>query len=278
MLKEKVLEVSPEEQAARAAEARAATAEGQYVIILADIKRVREEQAIIEEKIKQGKDKIDSLNDEIVSLGKNVIECQKSLNEENQKFNEVVAENKVKVKKLDDEITSREKTKRALNQEITDIKDLIRMDKVNSQKELDDLEDKKRILKSDIKALDIQKENTERAVFDSRSSIKTLERNIETKSDEYSNLNRSLSMLRNEVEAQQDTIEVNHKAISELKKTIADKEVDLSVWVTKIDAKEQEYRNLELKAFAILTREEKLASKEAFIKSKFEQAGIEYEN
>jgi len=277
MLNKKVIEISNEEEEARLAESRRVTAEGQYVIILDDIKRIKGEISRGEDAVSGGKKTLEEINLNIVDLKKKTVESESDFRIENKKLSDFKEVSKESILKLQGEIHEKSEEKAKLTETISNTNLQYEKLKLNNLIELKEIENKFDSVKNDI-----TKEETRYSVLLNstevlESKIASINTDLEKLGEEKSMLNRAIDSIKNDVVNQKETIKINDESIKDQLKSIEDKKIEVNVWSKKIEKKQEEFSSLETKAFNILKREELLISKEAYVKSKFEKAGIPFD-
>lgn len=266
-----------EEIAAQQAEARKATAEGEFVIICEDKKRVLSEKISIEKDIEENKGLLDGLKNDITNGQKTIVAITTSISEAKDSLNNLIGE------------------KETISSEIENLKVQFDSKKNKSETTIAQMttsyEEIKKQKESEIKFL----ESSKKPIFDGLKEmvdkISLLRENILTLTTEVESLSKDIDNKNNTIKALEFTINRNQNIIddqdlkigsfttslSDINKEIADKGIELETLKSNIVKKTEEYKTIESKAFVILQKSDLLTQKEAFIKGQYERAGIKWE-
>lgn len=273
----KGLVMTKEEEDALFAENRKAKAEGEFVILLEDKKRVAGMIDGINNDIQAGKDIIEKNNQKINETNEEILKVQGSLREEKQYFEEYIKQTDIKKSEINEEIKKIEEEKEELRSEILSLSKKHDLDKFEKSQEIKELETRQEYLKSDIKKLEDNKEQYNKDIVIKKENLDVILGKIQKANEEKLESDRIILSLNNQIEDLKGVITNTKTIINQQDITKQTKEAEIVALDTKIEQKEKEYKEVEPKAFMLLAREEALEQKEAFIKSQYDRAGIKWE-
>lgn len=278
MFKASVKEISKEEEDAALAEARRLTAEGQFVALLEEIKRVKNLMSSFEDKINSQKEVIEENNKVIHLVNVKLLEVKNALKVENDNFRGVLKVNESVLSELNDDIFLKRKEREILISKIDGLNLHYENNKILKVKDVKELESKRESIFNEIKKLEEKRDLSLLEINKLQATLDNKKSEILKLDGVVSSLELSVSSLKIEIISKDDVIKNNVKIIEEKKKSIKELDEEIIDLKVKIEKKEEEYRTLETNAFAILHRQDALNQKEAFIKSQYERAGIKWEN
>jgi len=266
-----------EEVAAQQAEARKSTAEGEFVIICEDKKRLLNESELLKNEINTLKSVIEKSKNEISLIKEKIINIQDT-SLELQKETNTLIENKEsflnEFKQFENDVFIK---KESLNSDILSLDNSYITKKSKLEKETNVLENKNISLKEDSNKI---LSNIEILKIQEVKQIKSNQEFIIINS----NLIKSKDSLDVEIKTLKDIIESNKEILSTNKLDISNiaiekisKENEIIELDKVIEIKKIEYKSIESKAFSLTTREDTLNQKEEYIKTQYERAGIKYE-
>lgn len=273
----KGLVMTKEEEDALFAENRKAKAEGEFVILLEDKKRVAGMIDGINNDIQAGKDIIEKNNQKINETNEEILKVQGSLREEKQYFEEYIKQTDIKKSEINEEIKKIEEEKEELRSEILSLSKKYDLDKFEKSQEIKELETKQEYLTADLKKLDDKKVQYDKDILSGKENLDVILVKIQKANEEKLESDRIILSLNNQIEDLKGVITNTKTIISQHDITKQTKEAEIIALDTKIEQKEKEYKEVEPKAFMLLAREEALEQKEAFIKSQYDRAGIKWE-
>jgi len=273
----KGLVMTKEEEDALFAENRKAKAEGEFVILLEDKKRVADMIEGIKNDIQAGKDIIEKNNEKINETNEEILKVQGSLREEKQYFEEYIKQTDIKKSEIDEDIKKKEQEKEELRSEILSLSNKHDLDKFTKSQEIKELETKQEYLKSDIKKLEDNKEQYNKDIVIKKENLDSIIGKIQKANEEKLESDRIILSLNNQIEDLKGVITNTKTIINQQDIIKQNKELEITALDSKIEQKEKEYKEVEPKAFMLLAREEILDQKEAFIKSQYDRAGIKWE-
>lgn len=273
----KGLVMTKEEEDALFAENRKAKAEGEFVILLEDKKRVADMIEAIKNDIQAGKDIIEKNNEKINETNEEILKVQGSLREEKQYFEEYIKQTDIKKSEIDEDIKKKEQEKEELRSEILSLSNKHDLDKFTKSQEIKELETKQEYLITDLKKLEDKKVQYDKDIISAKENLDSILGKIQKANEEKLESDRIIFSLNNQIEDLKGVI-TNIKTIINQQDIIKqNKELEITALDSKIEQKEKEYKEVEPKAFMLLAREETLDQKEAFIKSQYDRAGIKWE-
>jgi chromosome segregation ATPase len=266
-----------EEIAAQQAEARKATAEGEFVIICEDKKRVLNETELLKKELENTESKIESNKVDIQTTEDILFILKQQVSDLNSEINEIIKEKTVYFDELEQFKKEADSKKVQIANEINSLLITYKNQQDENSKEIEKLNSEKELIlnnlnttKEVISILDTEKTSKE-------SIIANLNTEIDSLNSKFKILGSSIEIKDKELQDKDIFIESKNTIIEKLEKEIKEKEVELSSFDIKISKKEEEYKAIETKAFVILNKQQALDSKEAFIKSQYERAGIKWE-
>lgn len=270
-------EPTEEEVRAAQAESRRSTAEGEFVIICEDTKRMRGVLSEVNENIIKGNKIIENNNNEIKETNDKILEVKKSLEIVENEFKDFVIEKDSKKLEIDEDIKKKYAQIDTLNSDILELSKKHDSNKFEKAKEITDIEGKKSTLIGEIKKLEITKQESEADARKFEKSIETLKGILEDLEVKKSFNEKTIVSQGDTIVEQDGIISKNNIHIKNQEEIIGNNDVTISILEKNILIKEEEYKTVEKKAFAITDREDKLNQKEEFIKSQYERAGIKWE-
>lgn len=266
-----------EEIAAQQAEARKDTAEGEFVIICEDKKRVLSEKISIEKDIEENKGLLDGLKNDITNGQKTIVAITTSISEAKDSLNNLIGEKETissEIENLKVQFDSeKNKSETKLAEMISSFEDI----KKQKEQEIQDFENNKKIVSDEVKINKSYLDNQLKEYDNKEFEVKKLEDNITLLSDQKISLEFEIKKINDTIFFKTSLIEDKEQKIKDLEIVLSNKENDLKDLSLKINKKEEEYKIVESKAFAILQKSDLLAQKEAFIKGQYERAGIKWE-
>lgn len=269
--------VSDDEKKVLELESRRILAEGALAAASEGKKKIESDVENMEAFVKTAKESLRSVNIQIIAANGKLLEVENSVREENKTFEEIRRGNQAKLKEDQNELDTLAAKKANLEAEICGLSKKYANDKLTKEGEVADLETKKANLVTEIGRLDVEKAQVIEKSTKAQTELDLLEVELSKKEEQKETLLSSLSSLENEAENQKGIIANNTILIAQQNEELQSGENEIIDLKKKIENKVEEYKALEAKAFALLTKEENLASKEAFIRAKFEKAGIAYE-
>lgn len=266
--------LTDEEVAARNAELRKSNAEGEFVTICNDKKRVLAEITELENKKSDLNVSLEEINNQIQSSKNKLEETKLSLYSENQLLDKVISDRKNSEKELEDFIKSSNEKKDKISLEISTLEKSIEFKNSLAQKHLQEIEESKKLILNEIKikqdylvSLDNQKLQKEKEIENADNLYK-----------ESLNKKATIDL---DSEKLNETISINKKILSEtissiekLNTEISDKKIEIQNLNISIAAKNEEYKQSESKLISIRQRNDVLDQREAFLKIQYERAGI----
>ena len=262
---------------AEQAEARKSTAEGEFVIILEDKKRILKDIEKINDDIKVGKETIDKKNIEIDSLNNKIIEVQSLLRDNQQELNEFNESKVIEKDKIIEEIKGKNIEKDKLSSEILDIFNKNELEKFNNSKDIKELELKKDSLKQEIEKLDNKNKENIKYLDIYNKDIDVLLSNIEIKKQKELELNNKLTSLNNSIEDQEKIKKNNLLSISQQETKIDENKNSITELEKEIESNKTLNESEKSIHISLLSKQRTLEQKTAFIKSQYESAGIKWE-
>lgn len=220
--------------------------------------------------ISKNKETVELIEKKIVALEVDHREKVASLQET---FNERISS----VDVLGKEIVSLEDKINSLNSDIHILLEKGESYKINIFEDINKLMSEKFILENEIITF---KKNIEVINEESKLNLELLNNKIQYLDNltvEEETLKINIESLELNISDQKSEIQKDVVILSDSNKIINDKKKEIESLNIGIAKKTDEYNALEKKAFAILEREGLLKQKEAFIKSQYERAGIQYE-
>lgn len=269
--------VSEEEKKVLELEGRHKIAEAGLSAASEGKKKIEKDIEKINEDIESGKLVITKAKKELNTLNDEIVKTQNVVRVEKQVFEELKKQNNAKLISEQKDIDALTEKKIRLELEISSLSKKHENDKLAKAGEITTLESKKAGLVEEIRKTDVEKAGIIEKTNLANETLADLELQIKKKTEEKLTADNSVVSLVNEAENQKGIIQNNTSKVNQLLEEIQEKEGEVADMDSKIEKKKEEYAALEAKAFALLTKEETLASKESFIRSKYEKAGIAYE-
>lgn len=271
------LSQTEQEISAQQAEARRSTAEGEFVVILEDKKRITSEINIIEENIKIGKKNIDYNLEKINTLNQSILDIQSSLRKEKQGLDEFIKESNNKKDTIQGEIDKKNKEKEEIVFEIVSLSKQHETDKFGKSQEIKTLEATYKSLNTEIGKFNEEKSKIIKDIYGYEKIFSDLAKQEEELLHKKKTIESTITSLLNEIENQKGVIVNNKVILNQQDDKKKEKETEISKLDEKIIIKEKEYKEIESKAFSILNKQQLLDNKTAFIKGQYERAGIKWE-
>ena len=215
-------------------------------------------------------------NSEIEKIKKAIVDLQVLQAEEIKKFDELKKNNSSVIEALSVNINAKKEERAKLESSISEIAKKGEVDRLAKLQEVKVLEDSKTPIIAKVSELELQKALLLKQIELEEENLKKVNSEVDNRIVVKGNLEANIRSAQNELAGHQVVIEKNKITIESSSNQIKSKEDALVELDKKIEAKEAEYKSLEGKAFGILHREEALNQKEAFIKSQYARAGIEY--
>lgn len=269
--------LSEEEIAARQAEARKLDAEGQCVILSENKKKLTADAEKLEEEIVAKKQLIEDIDQEILKHKSDALESLNSREKEREALSNIITAKENASQDLEDFKIQSEKEK---NESKIRVNNLILS-----------LEDSKAQIEKDIRGLLKDKEDVIEKIESEKVTLKNIQTQIEIQtakeinltesitslvSEKY-NLESNIGALKNEVSDLKISIEKAKLEADTVNSTIENKKAESETLSVTIAKKTEEYKLIESQAFVILKGKEDLAKREAFIRSQFERAGVQWQ-
>lgn len=266
--------LTPEEFAAQQAETRRATAEGQYVIILEDSKRMQAKitdgEAIIDAQEDTKKKNLEAIEKSTAIL----TDLQTKIGEESALLAKATTNRKSAEASHTDFLETSGKENAQIVENIAELNKSHELSKSQKADELKALEDAKLPIIEETKTVSANLEALKKQEIDATDAADRAEQRHKNALGDIEQANDAIEHLKNVSIAWDDankTKKIKSDALdTEISaKTDASKKLD-----TDILEKAAELKGLESRAFAVVTREDLLAQKEAFIKQQYIRAGI----
>lgn len=279
MLRKQTIEqsVSEQEESAQLAEGRKATAEQEFVILANGKKKLLEECEDIKNQILIEKDNLLSSKEEVSKIKSNILEVQNLYTKEKDKLDKIIIDNNEFVKNFNDNKLKVELDIKVLKDLLEKLQKTFDKNKFDNEQAIKDLVNSKEKLQNEIKNI----QDKAKEVLDEQSKelskLEELKSNNEVIEKEKITLQNELDKLSNNILDAETTIETKKLELSIVNTSITNKKDEIIELDNKISKKQEELSNLEKQAFAILQKQDVLNSREAFIKSQYERAGIKWE-
>ena len=230
----------------------------------------------LSKEIEANKDVLSKIKIDIISNNNLLVESKNAANREKTNHEELIQETINYSKGLEDFKLSIFKQKENILAEYKGF------EKENQNKKyslISDIKDKKDTL--DILLMNIK--NSEAIFVNIQNEIKTESEKSNKLKDENDKLNGTLESFKldiisckNEIHRLKNEILISESKLNGVNSDILIKQEELKNLEDKISTKSTEYDVLKQKAFGILKREEILISQEGFIRDKFKQAGVPF--
>jgi len=268
---------APEDTNVISVENRRSKAEGEFVILLDDKKRVFNDIQKINDDIKIGKETIQKNNSEINETNQEIINTQSLLSVEKQNLEVFLKQKEQTKKEIEYKIKKNNEEKNKINSDILFISKKYEILHLKKSQEIKCLENDKYNYEDELKKINKTIIDKDKEVSHLQKKIDGIEYGIEElikKNNVLESLNLSLA---GDIENKNRVIENNKVIIDQQNETKKVNELEVSNLDNKISDKKDEYVKIEAKAFAILHKQDVVDQKEIFIKSQYERAGIKWE-
>lgn len=262
---------------ARHAEARKATAEGEFIILSEGKKKLKSDSEGLKVIIETDREVIEMNKQEIVKLKSTILDLGTSYTKEKENLNQLIIDKETAEQEFIDVKNSCEKQVQDTKAEITHKLQVLSDTKKEKDKEIEEVENKKKLI--------LEKIETENI------NLRALTQQLEKESSNISSLlvtkenlqNETISLTKNNEKLKNDSIDLEtEKAKKNLELENVNENIKTKIAIEKqldsdIEKKTEEYKSIEGKAFSILQASDNLNKKEAFIRSQYERAGIEWQ-
>lgn len=266
------------EQEIVALEGRRTRAEGEYLVICADKKRLVAEMEQVTADIEAAKKVVQKNNEKIVEINDKILAVKGELRIEEQALATFITETNESKKTLEDTIASLTKRKNGISNDIADLEKKHSIAVKKCADELESLETKKVTGEAFVKTLEDKKASLTKSITDLNKDVEAITAEIEVLKAKVPPLENNITALGNTIETQRGTISNNKVIIQQHEDTKKEKLAEIAKIDKDIVKKTDEYKAIESQAFNLLKKEELLNNREAFIKAQYERAGVKWEN
>ena len=140
------------------------------------------------------------------------------------------------------------------------------------------MDSSKKGLESNIKDAKVILDNQSKANEDSSIVLEGLEKKITSLLFQETNLKSSIERIKSDIKELNSDYLKYREEVNSIVKDLSDKKEESTTLDIEIEKKKKEYKEVESKSFVITQKQDLLNQKEAFIKSRYERAGIKYED
>lgn len=268
---------SEKEQEAIAIESRRSAAENDIVILGDAKKKLQTDIDANTEDIKLQKEFISENEAKILQLKNEVLDVQNVIKKEKQILEDFIKDKNSEKSAIEDVLTIKKNKVAALDVDISDLSKKHESNKTSHADEISALEEKKGAIVKEITALEEKERNINADIKTKQDSIPALQEELKKILDQKKIEEENVTKLKSYISDLQVSSDKINLELGSYDKIIEDKKSQITVFDTDIIKKKEEYKNLEQKAFSILNRAQALDSREAYIKSQYERAGIPWE-
>lgn len=269
--------VSEQEEQAELALGRKATAEGEFLILSQDKKKLQEDIAELQEDIEIKKKQIEDYDEQIPKILNDIKEVKYSFEVENDILDKTKSFRQDAEKELADYKNSVELKKKGLLDNFSNTEKDCNEKITKKLEELKSLEDKKiTVIHETNEQIEIADEILARQ-NDEVEKISALQKNVSDLQVKESAFIESIAILQVDMAELDREKEEKKLELVKLSNDIRSKNDDILKLNDEIISKKEEKRGLEQYVFGIANRQSVLEQKEAFIKSQYERAGIKWD-
>lgn len=240
-------------------------------------RKIEKDIVKIQENIKVGKDTIEQNNKKINETNQNILDVQNSLRLEQQKLQELEKYISVKKEEFKAEAVEKDRQLKSIISVITSSDKTRQDNRSNGEEELKSIKDEQSQIINEVKTLQYSLVSINREVEVKTNNLENVKEEITSLDNIKTLLDSSIGSLKNEIENQKGIIENNKVVLDQCLSSIKEKEKEVSDLKINIFKKEDEYKAIESKAFQILSKQQILDNREAFLKGQYERAGIKWE-
>jgi chromosome segregation ATPase len=269
--------VSNKEELALNFEARKATAEGEFLIICEDKKRVLQDIEDLNKDIEKKDDELKQKESILEKIQDDINKISLEFLEEQRKLSDLSIEGEKIKNEFDIFTSSVDSETKKLNRGIKKLRDSLSTEKEKSDEEIKDLIAKKDSLTEELNFIVSNISNHKKIEDQEIIKLDKLQVEIGNLKLEILSSKDEISKLEKYKQDQDIFISSKQTKISEYDSIIDQKKLAIEKLDGEITKKTQEYNEVEALAFSILQKQEVLNQKEAFIKSRYERSGIKYE-
>lgn len=275
--RETTTEISKTEISVLDAEKRTEIAKAEFELICEDKKRVIGEINKAQKDLTDAKAILIRSNSEIEATNKNLEAVKKSYIEENNSLQKIT-ENR---KQAEKDFSEFKKSSDAQRTEI--ISDISSLDESHSNKknvllkELGNLENEKNSVIAMIAEKNDSLANLRKQENDSLKKIDALDVICKNHLDQKNLAESELKKVVEEILQKKNELSIVESSIDGANDVFYEKTEEINKLDVTIATKNEEYKKLESKLFAILSKEDILKQKEIFIKNQYERAGVKWE-
>jgi len=277
MTKVSTTPLSEAEEAAYAAESRRATAEGEFVVLCEDKKRVEKEMDLMNEEIKKLEKQVEDRKTDIQTTEQYLRESEESFQNATSELGKILEEYKKADKVLEVLNKKASDDSRAAKENIASLDSVYANKKKGLEDEIEVLVNHKGIFENEIKELqskvELEQDNEEKAML----ANEKLEMDGVTILAERKAAESEMKEMEDKILMKKSLIDSKNKQLEELAATEKDTSESIKTYEGLKEKLQKEVTDLESRAFSISSREDELKRKEGFIKNKYERAGIKFE-
>jgi len=268
--------VSESEQEAVLNENRVALAESALQDISEVKKRLLSDIAFLRDACESTQKTIESNKQEIFLSGNKLIEAQNAVQKEKQNVDDRIECKRAVEQEIEEVKNQLAEVKDEAEAELTAARKNYELVIREAEKEVEVLNGEKDMLNSEIGDLKNLLENLSTAGTVERAKSEKLAKESDVLATRIDSHNSTISILKEETLNQKDIINKKNLEIADLDAVLVNKKEQVVAFDAAIAKKEDEYKAVESKAFTILQKQEALNQKEAFIKSQYERSGISW--
>lgn len=226
------------EIAAQDAETRRLKAEGEFLIICNDKKRLNTEIEAVTEDIKKGKITIEENNEKVHTTNELVIKANESLRKAQQDLETFIKESDSMKTELTEDLKKLSREKTALTLSIESANKNHQDSKKVKEQEILDLQKKKDDLELEIPKYETKESNLIKSIDKLSSSLIEARNDLKDTEDKKSKAQTSLNDLMGEAESQKKVIDNNKSIIEKHNITISEKQEQEKSLISSMETRE----------------------------------------
>jgi chromosome segregation ATPase len=269
---------SEQEHSAQLAESRKNTAEGEFIILSENKKKLEKDVVDLQSEISANKILVEKTKQDIVVVQNNHQESIKLFESHKAELGHLYIG--ILDVKRDLELFKKESelVKEKISSDVEKFISSKNKEVEEKNKEIEVLDSSKKGLESNIKDAKVILDNQSKANEDSSIVLEGLEKKITSLLFQETNLKSSIERIKSDIKELNSDYLKYREEVNSIVKDLSDKKEESTTLDIEIEKKKKEYKEVESKSFVITQKQDLLNQKEAFIKSRYERAGIKYED
>ena len=254
------------------------TAESEFIILSENKKKLEKDISELKGYILANQDILNKLKQEIVTTKNGLIATAKEFNSKKDELNNLSLGMVDAKKGLESFRNECDLSKQKLQSEVDEFIAIKNKEKAEKTAEIEKLASTKKEI---TKQIEISEKDLNNLAIQNRNSLAEkdlIQKDIKALLSQENDLKCSIENLKSGIQTMSSDYTRYEEEINTVVKTLSEKTDELAELITKIEKKTKEYKEIESKSFVITQKQDLLNQKEAFIKSRYERAGIKYED